>query len=88
MTSEAANFLVNVADSYGIEARLRDDYSGRGMYGSSTHGIVTDEPIHLLSCAIDYAASEAAYDENTDNIPNFSEERFSTDNMGYDTIIY
>lgn len=58
--------------SEGFKASLREDYSGRGMFGASCVGIVTDEPME----AIVRAASFGLKDKPT------------TDDMGKQTIVY
>ena len=35
------------------EDDLRENYSGRGMYGSTCYGIVTDDPEELIDRAIE-----------------------------------
>ncbi len=34
--------MMNAVSDDGYEAEVRDDYSGRGMYGKETHAVVTD----------------------------------------------
>lgn len=40
MNIEHARLIVAAAEETGIEAELREDYSGRGMYGRKTAGVV------------------------------------------------
>lgn len=40
MKLDVAEQIVQSAESMGIEAELRDDYSGRGMYGETTVAVV------------------------------------------------
>jgi hypothetical protein len=67
-----AKALVNVDDNDTLE--LYEDYSGRGMYGSETAGIVTESIGSLISAAI-YLTQEI-----TENPDDFS---FNVDDVAY-----
>jgi len=55
MNIEDANKLIAFLKDNGYEAELREDYSGRNMFGENTNGVVTDasfvimESFHYLS---------------------------------------
>jgi hypothetical protein len=68
--------------NYGIEIR---EYSGRGMYGKSTIGIVCDESdiFEALAGVMEYGDEEER-EYVADNIRN----GFRTDSMGLSTIYY
>lgn len=59
MTKEVADFLLEVADTcdslIDFDVTLHEGYSGRGMFGATTYGILCDYPIELLGVAIQYA---------------------------------
>jgi hypothetical protein len=67
---------------------LRTDYSGRGMFGKETAGVVIDSIGDLLGAVLNEAEDMA------ENIQVLRDEGveipqgFRTDSMGYDTIIY
>lgn len=59
----------------------RGDYSGRGMYGATCVGIVMN-PSDLLTLG----ANISALDDQELRV--WLMNRYSTDSMGYDTIVY
>lgn len=79
----AAEYLVEFLESDGYEAEIYKNYSGRGMYGSTCVGIVTNAP--------GVAIGEAMGEYNRER-SDFSEPRIKspahTDNMGLSTIYY
>lgn len=82
MTKEQAQFLVEVTEMCGNQdISLREGYSGRGMFGRETFGVVIESLPILLADVINYAR-----DQKMDDAPDF--QGFSTDNMGRDIIIY
>jgi hypothetical protein len=89
MTKQQANFLVAATQHCGNqEAELRENYSGRGMYGRETFGVVLCDVSALLGDCIQYV-KEAGLDGNfgiLEYIPDIVS--FRTDNMGMHTIIY
>ena len=38
MDMELAEMIIEAMENNGLTGELRSDYSGRGMYGKSTHG--------------------------------------------------
>jgi hypothetical protein len=84
MTKEQAQFIQKATIACGNqECEIRNDYSGRGMYGQKTHAIVINNVNDMFADIINYIKDcEVPYDE----IPYF--EDLSTDNMGLDTVIY
>ena len=79
MNRELAEHLVHLLQDSGEEADLRTDYSGRGMYGSTTAGIVcsgTEVILYTVLINIDQFVEEGCYPiyENIDE--------FRTDSMG------
>lgn len=93
MTIEQANFLKRVTEDQGNqECDIRESYSGRGMYGRETVGIVVDSIPQLLTDVLNFVNDHIGEDENdqlvwnSTEIPHFN--RFSTDNMGRSMILY
>ena len=44
MTLKKLKRIANILEGDGYKAEIRDDYSGRGMFGATCYGIVTDGP--------------------------------------------
>jgi len=42
----------------GIKAEIVDDYSGRGMFGKTCYGVVTDEPDSLIRMTMDHGSEK------------------------------
>ena len=83
MTKEQAEFLASVCEEYGIEYDIRDSYSGRGMYGKTTHAIVVPGLSTLLCSTVDYMRGLSQ--EELNQIPPMYD--FNQDNMGRDSVI-
>lgn len=64
-----------------IEAEVHENYSGRGMYGSTTHGITTGASGVMVGWAVTMACQDRDV-EPTDFLPERS------DNMGFQMIYY
>lgn len=84
MKKELAEALFDACDNNGINADIREDYSGRGMYGKVTCGIVVDSVADVLSCLVNNA--DLFVGENGERL--FADCNFRTDSMGRGTIIY
>lgn len=93
MDLELAETLVQVLEDEGIEASLRESYSGRGMYGETTVGVALEgDAGDLLKAVINNATCFIQEEESSLGLVDFS-ERFSIgtlrqDSMGLGTIIY
>lgn len=79
MNIDIAGAIIDQLHNMDIEADIREDYSGRGMYGTTTAGIVTDANMVVVG----YCAGVAETD-----IDFWEVEQFRTDSMGLSTIIY
>ena len=82
MDKKLAKLICEIDD----EARFRESYSGRAMYGEETCAFVTPKsPIDLLVLVI-----EALRDEYIDleDLQAIKKLRMRTDSMGYDTVYY
>ena len=93
MTKETANFLVMVTEHCGNqEADLRENYSGRGMYGRETCAIVVDNQMQLVSDLIQFMGDNVVDDNprglawEGGNIPDINSLRI--DSMGRGVVIY
>ena len=78
MDVDVARKIVDFLSARGNEVRLREDYSGRGMYGERTVGIVVDGTYGVVM--IGYAAARLGVDPA--DLPGFQ------DSMGYDLVVY
>ncbi len=84
MTKEQANFLENASNYCGNQdIEVREDYSGRGMMGKTTFGVVVSSQSMLFVDTIVYIKENEL---KNDDIPDFND--FRTDNMGRDVILY
>lgn len=98
MKLETANAIVKAAEDAGKEVRLTESYSGRGMFGKMTAGVIgshSDVMIGITHAC--YRAGRSAMEaelENdgtaTDSAKDMLHElgRLRQDNMGYDIILY
>jgi hypothetical protein len=72
MKAENAEAIVEKLNDDGIEAEVYTEYSGRGMFGRTTTGVVTG------------SVADVAYAMGSLKI----EDSRRTDNMGLDMIVY
>jgi hypothetical protein len=84
MTEEQAHFIQDAMYSEGYDCEVRDDYSGRGMYGRSCHGVVVDSPDYILSAIVNHMKQMDT--SELDEVPEV--DSFRTDNMGMSYIVY
>jgi hypothetical protein len=92
MKLATAEKLKDLIDDMGIEdeVRVNEDYSGRGMYGDTTAGVVVNDPISIIQVMAQYAldADGIELDDEDHEFLNDIKSGFRTDSMGYDTIVY
>lgn len=80
MDMELAEMIIEAIENDGYDAELRSDYSGRGMYGKSTHGVI-------IECGIGTAM--AAIINNADIFVWYNHiESIRSDSMGLGNILY
>jgi len=72
VTLKNAEAIVEFLTSEGIEATVYEEYSGRGMFGSTTSGVVTSQ------------SGDVAFAMGSLGI----KERPQQDSMGLDVILY
>ncbi len=92
MKLEIAKLIVDSAEKLDLEVKLREGYSGRGMFGKTTAGIVGSK------ASITKATAYAAYRFGSEDLPEIDEDLeieefleeldFSWDSMGRDEIAY
>ena len=94
MTTELAKFLKSASDHCGSqECEIHENYSGRGMYGKTTAGVVVRSVLDLFTDVIHFVKERAEFyptgQEFGDTIPDlYHTSSLRTDNMGHDTILY
>jgi len=84
MEKELAEKIVEAIENNGGEAHVREGYSGRGMYGKSTYGVVVDDGdivSSIISCANLFVDG---YENPIFDFP----EKIRSDNMGLGMIYY
>ena len=92
MKLEIAKLIVESGEKLDLDLKLREGYSGRGMFGKTTAGIVGSKS------AITKATAYAAYRFGGEELPGLSDEleieefldevTFTWDSMGRDRIAY
>jgi len=75
MTKAQAEKIVEVLAEDGVEASVREEYSGRCMYGATCVAIICDDPM-----AVGFAAGKA-------RIPSKDRPK-RQDNMGRSMVLY
>ena len=92
MTKEFATFLANVSGEMGHDCELREDYSGRGMMGKTTHAVVVDDVGELMCDVIDYIKQNIHADGTAtptyEGIDIPETEILRRDNCACQTILY
>lgn len=85
MTKGQAEFFKNAAEEVGLDIEVRDDYSGRGMYGKITHAIVADSLCDLIPALLCHAAYDyvAVVEDGL-----FDDFKLRQDNMGLGIVLY
>jgi len=84
MKLEVAKFICEIAD-----AELKEDYSGRGMYGKTTAGIIVDSSC-TAGCIFGEAIEEAWNQGKEEMMEDILHElkSYKQDSFGLDKIIY
>ena len=87
MDMELAEMIIEAMENNGLSAELRSNYSGRGMYGKSTHGVVIEHSIGNVMAAI---INNADIFVDAWGYPFFDKSIIfiRSDNMGLGNILY
>ena len=85
MTKKQAEFFKNAAEETGLEIEVRNNYSGRGMYGETGYAIVTDSLMALIPALLCHAAYDYVSVVEDGLFDNF---RLRQDNMGLGIVLY
>lgn len=86
MQKELAELLVQIIENNGEEADLRDDYSGRGMYGDETYAVTCDCGLgYVLGLVLESVKDGYLTEDDLKDIKSFG---FRQDSMGLGMVIY
>lgn len=85
MTTEAAEFITEVANYGDHEFKHHKNYSGRGMFGEHTSGVVCDSLVEFLNVVAHIIVTE---EEDSVRMVAEAITDISTDSMGKNIIIY
>lgn len=97
MKIEIAKVIVEACEEIGIEVDLREDYSGRGMYGSTTAALVLADEKDLVKATALAAIrvhENAEHEEFNGREASMTSEDylqgldFKFDSMGHDIVVY
>lgn len=92
-----ARRIVEIAEESGLDLRLQEDYSGRAMYGETTHGVVGSLRDFMQAIVMtEESIAEDEYDMALDasGAPITTQQlvcamsSIKTDSMGRSTIFY
>ena len=89
MKKEIAEALIEIMEEFCEEnaAKIYEEYSGRGMYGDKTTGIVVSSVGDLIAAIIS-RADLLVEDEYEFTDAKFDVKSIRIDSLGRDTIIY
>lgn len=87
---QAETLVKDMQDLLDVEAEVRPDYSGRGMFGSTVTAIVSDDPRAQFALAYVAGRINVIEEERGVSYPafNFEDLPTRTDSMGRGVVIY
>lgn len=91
MKSEVAKAIVDAGEGSYAGVELREDYSGRGMYGKTTCAVIYEDEGAFLQCVAAAAIQVSEADQDGCSVDEFIEAlgNLHRDNMGRSaTVIY
>lgn len=83
MSSSAMEQIVKAAEACGLDITAYEGYSGRGMFGETTYGVVVKNLADLLTAVCE---ATRASDDPGDFIADLIE--VGSDSLGHDMIVY
>ncbi len=86
MNAVTAMALVNKAEEVGVDASFYESYSGRGMFGKQTAGVVISQKDKLIQLALLICMDLEDEQRKEQLVKDLSDLR--SDNMGRDMIFY
>ena len=87
MTENQAQFISACLNEVGYESSTRT-YSGRGMYGDSTHAVVTSASLGQILAEVMVACSYLNHDEAVEAELLDLQEEIRIDSMGLGVVLY
>lgn len=81
MKQHLAKLLVEICIEDDVEARLMEDYSGRGMYGKTTYAVIVPRVEDMLCAVLSNLPSMKGYDPAR-------VAGLSSDALGKDVVVY
>ena len=88
MRRQLAVILMETAEKFDIDAKLYENYSGRGMMGKTTTGLVLNDAISDLPFLLYNAIGDICVSQDAGELPGELDEAFRTDSLGRDSIVY
>ena len=87
MQLDLANFIAEHADQFDEEVKVIPEYSGRGMYGSTTAALSVRSPLVLAKLA--FLMNELLYEavENGE-VALYEIDDFRSDQLGLGYVVY
>jgi len=87
MQNDLAVFIAENAGDFNVDVRLYSNYSGRGMMGETTTGLVVPSPMVFATLLLQM--NEAIHEAvESGEIGLYVIQTLRSDNLGHDTIIY
>lgn len=83
MSPEVAKEIVKAGEEAGWEISLYEEYSGRGMYGTKTYGVVVNRLGVFAAAAAQAAIMSVNPNEIVDGVLGVQ-----TDSLGHDIIVF
>ncbi len=87
MYLDTANVLKEIIEDLGEECTVREDYSGRGMYGKETSAIVIDNQNLITMALARKIHSKEEIDSTFIDAMEELQHGFDVDNMGKDKVV-
>ena len=84
MTKEQCDFICEALECCEMTHQRYDGYSGRGMYGERTYGVVVPHPLDIASAVVGYV--KGLSEDSLKDIPQLDDLKM--DNMAKEYIIY
>jgi len=91
MKKELAERIVEILREFDDRAEIYEDYSGRGMFGRTTTGVVFSNYTALMQAlyCLGHDIAEECVDDDTEYYDTLAEiGKFRFDNLGLDYIVY
>lgn len=90
MNKQMAKLLVASGEELGLDMELREDYSGRGMYGSTTAAVVAGSTAEIVAAAFGAGSAAVTMEEDGKRLDFNTDDllRLRQDAMGRGIVVY